>query len=130
MCLRFVLLALSLVTTPVSATIVFLHGSFAVNSTWYRPGGAFYEEVAKHAPAKKQTLSPFSWSGKFTSKAIIEDAGELVKYLLSLPPNEEISIIAHSNGGNVTAYATIILAELYQAMATAIEQVQIGRAHV
>ena len=109
------LLCLAATMAPCHATIILLHGSFAVDSLWYQPG-VFHSNVFESARHQQRELSSFSWSGKFTPEAIITDAENLVHHLLTLPAKEPITLIAHSNGGNVCAYATILLAELTQSV--------------
>ncbi|MEI7580305.1 MAG: hypothetical protein WCJ17_00755 [bacterium] len=96
-----------------SPLICISHGSFGSESSWFRPGGMFYEAVKKEALTRGEPVTPWIWSGGVSEQNIIEAAGTLVEYILQLPPQTPISFIAHSNGGNVCAYATMILASLY-----------------
>jgi len=89
------------------------HGSFGSESSWFRPGGLFYEAIKKQALENNESVTPWIWSGGVSEQNIIEAAGTLVEYILQLPPQTPISFIAHSNGGNVCAYATMMLATLY-----------------
>ncbi len=89
-----------------SATIFLVHGSFAKNSTWYKPGGDFFQRIeAKY----HGNIRPFSWSGSPLQSGIIEAAYDLAKEILETPANEAITLIGHSNGGNVIAYATSLI---------------------
>jgi hypothetical protein len=101
-------------TTPLAADIFILHGSFGSESRWYRPGGEFYQAVATEGATLGHSVSPFLWSGGITAQSIIEAAGTLVKRILELPPTSQIILFAHSNGGNVCAYASMLLGELYR----------------
>lgn len=108
------LLALSGTLSLLADHIIIVHGSFSSESRWFRPGGAFYEALKKSAEAEQSTITPFIWSGGVSPQSIIEGAGALAELIISLPPHIPLKICAHSNGGNVTAYATMLLAALYQ----------------
>ncbi len=107
-------MALSTACITLNADVLILHGSFGHDSRWCRPGGDFYEAVVGASTTQGHTVSPFLWSGGIGAASIIEAAGALVKRILELPPHAQIILLAHSNGGNVCAYATMILAELYR----------------
>lgn len=104
----FFLLA-SCMLYPCQAAVILIHGSFAAKSSWYRPHGPFYEAL-RHTT--KEPILSFTWSGHFLPKQIIADAGYLVELILALAPDEPVILIAHSNGGNLSAYATLLLKEL------------------
>jgi hypothetical protein len=89
------------------------HGSFGSESSWFRPGGMFYETIKKQAMHRSEAVVPWIWSGGVSEENIIEAAGALVEYILQLPASTPLSFIVHSNGGNVCAYATMMLASLY-----------------
>jgi len=93
--------------------IALVHGSFSCHSKWCKPGGTPFETLKKAASHKGYTLKPFVWSGGVSSFDIIEAAEDLVASLLSAPANRQFILIGHSNGGNVIAYATMLLSELY-----------------
>jgi len=95
-----------------------IHGSFSNESRWFRPGGAFYEAVKKSLDDEEAEIKPFIWSGGISPLSIIEGAAGLVEHLLTFPPHDSVFILAHSNGGNVTAYATMMLAALNQISST------------
>lgn len=95
--------------------ITFLaHGSFAADSKWFLPGSPFYEELKKEAALHDGIVIPWLWSGGVSDESIIEAAGRFVEELLLLPASTSINLCAHSNGGNVFAFATMLLAALYE----------------
>lgn len=104
----FTLLLVTLIL-PCHATIIVIHGSFSSNSKWYRPRGAFYEALRK---TTDEAVIPFSWSGQFLPTDIISDTGYLAELLLALDSDEPITIVAHSNGGNLCLYTTLLIKEL------------------
>lgn len=104
--------------TAAYGDIFILHGSFGSDSRWFRPNGTFYEAVKKQAAPLGHDIHPFIWSGGVSPQSIIEGAKSFIERMLTLPPNTPIIIEAHSNGGNVAAFTTMLYAALYKAQAT------------
>ena len=86
---------------PLHPVVIIVHGTYAITSTWCRPGGAFFDELEKQAEKEGEVVVPFSWSGKNSHKARIRGAESLAKLLLSYPKKEKITILGHSHGGNI-----------------------------
>lgn len=100
--------------TTVYGDVFILHGSFSNASRWFRPNGTFYEAVKKQAEPLGHAVHPFTWSGGVSAQSIIEAAGQFVEHILTLPPHIPVIIQAHSNGGNVAAFTTMLLGALYK----------------
>jgi len=105
-------------STVTRGDIFILHGSFGSASRWFRPNGSFYEAVKKQAAPLGHAVHPFVWSGGASPQSIIHAAGEFVEHILNLPPHVPVIIEAHSNGGNVAAFTTMLLGALYKALPT------------
>ncbi len=102
------LLFLGLLTCylSVDAVVIIVHGSFATDRTWWTTNGEFFKAVEKEAGRMGERVVPYCWSGHPSIK-LIETAGQNLAWLiLSYPRNERITVIAHSNGGNVVNAAS------------------------
>jgi len=96
--------------TSATSTIFLLHGSLGTHSNWYQKEGTFYKKLAQKAQEQKHTVQSFSWSGSISDVGIVKASHHLLERLLQTEPSEELILIGHSNGGNVIAYATTLLA--------------------
>ena len=92
---------LFLIFRPLHGVVILIHGTFASNEIWHRPGGDFYNELEKQANLINQNLIPFMWSGENNYQARLKAAECLTKIILSYPLNEIFILIAHSHGGNI-----------------------------
>ena len=90
--------------------VIIIHGSFATNATWYRPGGDFYQVLEREAKRRGEMVIPFTWSGKITTSARLEAAEALAKIIISYAP-QPVTLIGHSHGGNVIQQASQLLAQ-------------------
>lgn len=89
--------------------VVIVHGSFAVTKAWWRPGGYFFNIVEEQAKTLGHKVVPFAWSGKPTDQEIRQAGQNLLRLLVSYPPQERIILIGHSHGGNIINVATNLL---------------------
>lgn len=91
---------------------VLVHGTFAKDEAWYKPGGDFHAYIAQHVYSDVYSNSDFFfWSGRYA----ITDAGlktiwkqaavKLISWVQAHPANT-LRIIAHSHGNNVVNMAT------------------------
>ena len=99
-----------------SAVIILVHGAFAKNALWYRPGGDFYEALKKRAADPLQRIISFRWSGKPFEKDIVRAAQQLALFIATYPKfhdTENIILIGHSHGGNVILKASQLLENPY-----------------
>lgn len=122
----------------VNPVVILVHGSFSGHSSWWRPGGSFFEPLQKHAQELGHAVVPFMWSGQPDSDHIhlaAERLAALIKsYAYVLESNskadvnrflecfarqkvsrdaghQEIMLIGHSHGGNVINVASQKLKE-------------------
>lgn len=109
------LIATALVITPHVApaldiaTAHLLHGSFGAKGAWYQKGGDFHTALELHNPTL--TIYPHTWSGTIFDEQMIEESRALaLKIIDSADWSIPTIVIAHSNGGAVTAYASMLLA--------------------
>jgi len=88
-----------------SDTAVLTHGTFAADSTWYQPGGNFYDALKANRPDLDVHDTSFTWTGAYSKKARKADAVFLQQWIsdqgLGVP-----DFFAHSHGGTVAHLAT------------------------
>ena len=89
-----------------NAVVILIPGTFATNSSWWQPGGNFFQELEQQANKNDHVVVPFYWSGALGTTARIQAAELLAKLLLSYAEKEPIIVIAHSHGGNVVNIAS------------------------
>lgn len=98
-----------ILSNTLESVIIVVHGTFAQESAWARPGGFFYDELEYQASIFGHKLVPFCWSGNSLDVHRLQAAIALVKTMLSYPTDEEIIIVGHSHGGNVITLASQLL---------------------
>ncbi len=108
--------------TPV---IIIIHGSFSSDKTWWSAQGHFFAEVEQQAKKINQTVVPFSWSGTPTDIEIRKAGENLAKLILSYPVQEQITIIAHSHGGNIVNVASTEISARLQDLNTSFSQLSL-----
>ncbi len=106
---KFFLLTLLFCSAPLHAVVILVHGTYAVDEDWCRPGGKFYETLRREAARQCEYLVPFAWSGQLSGEARVQGAEALYELLMSYPVDEEITLIGHSHGGNVINLASQML---------------------
>lgn len=99
---------------PVKPSLtVLIHGTFARDSEWYKPGGSFHTYIKNQVYPDLYSVSNdfFFWSGRYA----IDDDGlrviwrQAAKKLISWcqsHPAKTLRLIAHSHGNNVVNMAT------------------------
>jgi hypothetical protein len=103
------LLVLSLfLSSTVSAISIIVHGTFAAQDTWYKPGSSFFAAFSE-AQEKKEMIIPFTWSGDLTHVARVSGAQDLAELILQYP-KESVNLVGHSHGANVINLASNLLA--------------------
>ena len=76
--------------SPLHAVVILVHGTYAVDESWARPGGKFYEELRGQAGERKLSLLvPFAWSGQLSGEARVQAAEALCDLIESYPWDEE-----------------------------------------
>jgi len=106
---KLLALTLLLTTAPLKAVVILVHGTFAMEEGWCRPGGKFYDELKIAAGDMGESLIPFVWTGKLTDEARLNGAYALYELIMSYPPDEEITFVAHSHGGNIVNLVSHLL---------------------
>jgi hypothetical protein len=84
---------------------VLTHGTFAVNTQWWRPGGTLYRYLDALTPPLNLHDPSFRWSGQYSDGARQLAAQQLLEWIaaggLQTP-----DMFAHSHGGTVAHLAT------------------------
>lgn len=86
---------------------VVVHGTWAAQETWWRPGGDFFQALYKDATYFCDDVVAFPWSGKNTIQARREAAVRLAKVIEQY---DQVTIVAHSHGATVGILASHYLA--------------------
>ncbi|MGA9530391.1 MAG: hypothetical protein WBQ73_00695 [Candidatus Babeliales bacterium] len=79
---------------------ILIHGTWAADSTWYRPGGVFFETLSKMIQVQDSILA-FRWSGGLSCESRVQAGNELALLLKSYPDTIKLHLIGHSHGVNV-----------------------------
>jgi hypothetical protein len=100
-----------LAKNPIEARVVIVHGALASNQEWYRPGGDFYDPLAKTAKQYHDVVEYYRWSGKVSIWDILTAGEELAEYVYRLKVDGEknITLVGHSLGGYVIRAASQFL---------------------
>jgi hypothetical protein len=96
--------------------ITLVHGTFARNAAWTRPGSALREHLEARLSGRV-VYHRFRWSGWPSHLARDRAAGRLRAKLLKCVKNSETAhhcVISHSHGGNIVCYALRDAAELVE----------------
>lgn len=93
----------------INSIVILIHGTFAADADWCKPGGKFYNKLKKEAKKINEKLIPFGWSGHLTNNARILAAEELAQVILTYKKDKKIILIGHSHGGNVINLASKML---------------------
>lgn len=88
-----------------SNTAVLTHGTFAANTTWWRPGGSLYRYLAALVPPLHLHDPSFQWSGQYSDGARQLAAQQLVAWMAGFGLDTP-DLFAHSHGGTVGNLAT------------------------
>jgi hypothetical protein len=96
--------------------ITLVHGTFARNAAWTRPGSALRGHLEAHLPGRV-VYHRFRWSGWPSHLARDRAACRLRARLLNCVQNNATAhhcVIAHSHGGNIVCYALRDAVELVE----------------
>lgn len=114
------------------APVCLVHGTWARGDAWYRPPSPFVQAVRSEG-LELVSDRPFRWSGQLGGISIrrwpilrhlsapidptdpldqidatwANDAEKLIYYCFAFRPHQEVSLIAHSHGGNLAAMAIV-----------------------
>jgi hypothetical protein len=92
--------------------IIVIHGTWAANAEWYRPGGEFFRALQKHKWQHECCVVPFTWSGKLNKESRKIAGYNLAQLMRSYPADTIFYIISHSHGSNVGIIASQVLARI------------------
>ncbi len=91
---------------------VIVHGTFAKDSSWYKPGRDFHRYIKRNVyPDIYSEDDYFFWSGRYSLKdkglkrIWTQAASKLVSWI-NAHPTRKLRLIAHSHGNNVVNIAT------------------------
>ena len=84
--------------------LTIVHGTWAANGRWWRPGGDFHSAVLERRPDTYNGREPFRWTGSYTRKARMAGAKGLARWV-EAEELREIDLITHSHGGTVAMIA-------------------------
>lgn len=87
-----------------TAMIIIIHGTWARSESWWRNGGGFWNHVKSLRSDLYGGSDAFFWSGGNSDTARRTGADDLYKWAQARPV-ENLDIIAHSHGGNVSLLA-------------------------
>lgn len=95
-----------------SSMTIIVHGTYAKNFSWYKPGGNFHDYIKQSVfPDVYSGRDYYYWSGRYSlSERRLDQiwtaaAKKLVKWCANHPA-DELRIIAHSHGNNVVNIAS------------------------
>jgi hypothetical protein len=90
---------------PVPSMTVIIHGTFARDREWYKPGGSFHEYVRRNVFDDVYSGGDFFfWSGRYTHAARRSAANKLVSWCADHPA-DRLRLMAHSHGASVVSLA-------------------------
>ncbi len=93
---------------PQRYCIVNIHGTFASDADWPKRGSTFDSGLRMRLPNAEVATEAFTWSGGNSHADRLSAAQSLRRLILELKrkyEGYEITLIAHSHGGNVALYA-------------------------
>ncbi|MDR3550658.1 MAG: hypothetical protein P4L31_04550 [Candidatus Babeliales bacterium] len=89
---------------------IIVHGTWGIDSLWCKPGGEFFDELERTAHKMNKRVVSYMWPGYLNHDSRQLAAHGLAKLIKSYPAHMDITIFAHSHGGNVSIVASQILA--------------------
>lgn len=93
--------------TTVREITIIVHGTWASDSEWWRPGGDFFDYLRDDLGRSDLygKSDQFKWSGKNRDRKRKKAGSELDKWLRAHPA-DEVNVLGHSHGANVAMLAT------------------------
>lgn len=98
--------------TSNAGVFIIVHGTWSKASSWYAPGGHFFDLIEQRAKELGHTAITYTWSGYLDESHRAAAGKSLAKLIRSYPADTEFYIIAHSHGGNVAILASQELAKI------------------
>lgn len=86
---------------------IIIHGTWAADGKWWRPGGDFFDYVKTELGRRDVygRRDQFKWSGKNRDSSRRKAALSLDEWIKAHPASE-VNVLAHSHGANVAMLAT------------------------
>lgn len=95
-----------MIHAPVANLLLVIHGTFAAGQSWWRWPSPFTQHLdALTGGAVYKGADAFAWSGGNSDADRETAASDLVVWVQTHPAND-LTIVAHSHGGNVAMLAT------------------------
>lgn len=89
-----------------SNTAMLVHGTWALDATWWQPGGDFHSYlIQKLRPDLYNQSDRFAWSGGYSDSARSLGANDLVTWV-NIHDEQGLDLFAHSHGGNIAMLAS------------------------
>ena len=88
---------------------IIIHGTWGQSSAWHKPGGDFYDQLAKVVIPFGGYVQFLIWTGNNTHTARMQAAQELVELLHQFSLSDQFILIGHSHGGNVALLVSQLL---------------------
>ncbi len=88
---------------------IVIHGTWGSDTTWYAPGGDFFDALEISAQKEKSSVVPFMWSGYNSNEARLQAAHNLARLIETYDSATPIIIVAHSHGGTVALLASHLI---------------------
>jgi len=92
-----------------SGVIIIVHGTWGIDSPWCKPGGEFFDALEKSAQHFNKKVISYMWPGYLNHESREVAARGLVKIIQSYPTDMNITLVAHSHGGNVSILASQLM---------------------
>jgi pimeloyl-ACP methyl ester carboxylesterase len=106
----FTILFFSILTTFTNPVYIILHGTWAAETSWYTPGGDFFDALEKTVKKQNGSAVSFRWSGANSIQERNKAAQSLAKLIETYnSDNTDIIVIGHSHGGTVALLASHML---------------------
>jgi hypothetical protein len=90
---------------PAGAVSVLTHGTFAANTSWWKPGGTLFTYLDRLVPALHMHNPSFGWSSQYSDGARQLAAQQLVTWGAGFGLHTP-DMFSHSHGGTVANLAT------------------------
>jgi len=109
--LLYVLILHLCLATHASHTGIFIivHGTWGRDSQWCKPGGDFFDALEKSAARYNKKVTSYIWPGYLNHEGRQMAAKGLAKLIQTYPVAMNITLVAHSHGGNVCMVASQLL---------------------
>lgn len=130
--MRLLIVLLTILTfkseiTASNKVCILIHGTWAADANWHKPGGLFYETLKEKFAKQKTKLINFNWSGILSYEKRQLAGQRLANLIDSYPSTTTFALVTHSHGGNVGIVASQLLKEknkieVFYALGTPIDE--------